>query len=405
MFSSLSPTILQQVLEYAIPYAVELHPEFADADIPIEAFSKHPMAFFYLVQRDMDVRILSNTMLSEQNNDEIVRYLLEHPDMIDFLSFCKNPHPKAVQYVLEKSKTKKEIEKEIEKNKDTETDVQHYANLPQNIRTSLSKNTHDDIVRYELVNVRSYQLPILEFAANPNDLIVTYLLEQPYYIYHWNQFSKNPNKRVIDYLLEHPDRIDWSNFARHDDDRVVTLFLELIRIKPEKFFYNCIDAACANPNNMMVEYLLRDPQRPTISTGTFFVNTNPMAIEWLLEHMDRYRESIFLSTKHPIYNHPDIRIFTKLLTMFPDPTYKVRMVQNPNVFYRHVDTRLQEWYLLQLTELSSSSYGRKKRIQTSRIRKIKRKTISRIKSKTIEIKKDKQHTKIGRILKPKNKHQ
>lgn len=368
MFSSLSTSILQQVLEYAIPYAVDLRPEFAD--VPIDSFSKHPMAFFYLVQRDMDVRILSNTMLSEQNNDEIVRYLLEHPDQIDFLSFCKNPHPKAVQYVLEKIKTKKDIE----------TDVQHYASLPQNIRTSLSKNTHDDIVRYELVNVRSYQLPILEFAANPNDLIVTYLLEQPYYIYHWNQFSKNPNKRVIDYLLrELPDRIDWSNFARHDDDRVVTLFLELIRIKPEHFFYNCIDAACVNPNNMMVEYLLREPQRPTISTGTFFVNTNPMAIEWLLEHMDRYRESIFLSTKHPIYNHPDIRVFNKLLTMFPDPTYKVRMVQNLNVFYRHVDTRLQEWYLSQLSEVSSSSYGRKERIQTPRIRK--RKTIRRIKSK------------------------
>lgn len=358
MFSSLSTSILQQVLEYAISYAIDLRPEFSD--IPIEAFSKHPMAFFYLVQRDMDVSILSKTMLSEQNNDEIVGYLLEHPDMIDFLSFCKNPHPKAVQYVLEKIKTKKE------KDKDTETDVQHYASLPQNIRTSLSKNTHDDIVHYELANVRSYQLPILEFAANPNDLIVTYLLEQPYHIYHWNQFSKNPNKRVIDYLLEHPDRIDWLNFARHDDDRVVTLFLELIRQKPEKFFYNCIDAACANPNNIMVEYLLRDPQHPTISTGTFFVNTNTMAIEWLLEHMEGYRDSISLSTKHPIYNHPDIRVFNKLLSMYPDPTYNVKMVQNPNVFYRHVDTQRQKWYLSQLADVSRSSYGRKKRKYTTK---------------------------------------
>lgn len=354
MLSSLSTSILQQVLEYAISYAIDLRPEFAD--IPIEAFSKHPMAFFYLVQRDMEVSILSKSMLSEQNNDEIVRYLLEHPDMIDFLSFCKNPHPKAVHYVLEKIKIKK----------DTETEVQHYANLPQNIRTSLSKNTHDDIVHYELANVRSYQLPILEFAANPNDLIVTYLLEQPYHIYHWNQFSKNPNKRVIDYLLEHPDRIDWSNFARHDDDRVVTLFLQLIRIKPENFFYNCIDAACANPNNMMVQYLLRNPQRPTISTSTFFVNTNPMAIEWLLEHMEGYRDSISISTKHPIYNHPDIRVFNKLLTMYPDPTYKVRMVQNPNVFYRHVDTQRQKWYLSQLADVSRSSYGRKKRKYTTK---------------------------------------
>ena len=356
MFSLLPLSIRKQVLEYSIPYAVDLRPEFSD--IPIEAFSKHPMAFFYLVQHDMDVSILSKTMLSEQNNDEIVRYLLEHPDQIDFPSFCKNPHPKAVQYVLEKIKTKP------------------YDTWSQEIRRSLSNNTHDDIVRYELENSRTYQWPILEFAANPNDIIVTYLLAHPDDIYHWNQFSKNPNKRVIDYLLDyrnHPERrIDWNYFARHDDNRVVTLFLQ----QPEKTFHHFIEAACANPNDNMVKHLLRNPKRPdNINTRTFFVNTNPMVIEWLLEYMDINKDII---SHGPIYNHPDIRVFNRLLSMYPDPKNKLKMVQNPNVFYRHVDTQRREWYLLQLAEVSRSSYGRKKRKQSSRKRKQssrKRKTI------------------------------
>jgi hypothetical protein len=256
------------------------------------------MAFFYLKHHQLPLAHLSTSLLSEQTNEEMLTYLLEHPEMIDMDVFCKNPHPKAVHYMM--------------------TTGRAYLHW-----TFLSQNTNDDVIRYLIEHPR--MINWREFSANPNDLAVTYLLEHPTHIY-WETFSQNTNKKAIAYLLDHHEYIKWKHFCKHNDDRVVHYLLEHTSL-----LHTLINFVSENTHDDLIFYLL---QHNCMALYPFSRNTNHHAVAWLLQHIDVMPPEI--------YQHPDVRIFNQLLSK--NISLRTKMVHHPHVFYYTKHTQEYEWY-------------------------------------------------------------
>ena len=296
MFFSLPDTLFVQVLDYAIPLVPEIRQEFAD--VSLYSFSYNPMAFFYFKHHQLPLSQLSTSLLSEQTNDEIVSYLVEHSTFIDMDVFCKNPHPKAVHYMMTIGRA-----------------YLHWS--------FLSQNTNDDVIRYLLDHPR--MINWREFSANPNDIAVTYLLEHSKHIY-WEAFSQNTNTKAIAYLLDHPQYITWKYFCKHNDDRVANYLLEHTSL-----LHTLLHFVSENPHDDIVMYVL---EHNCMALYPFSRNTNPRAVEWLLQHSNVMPPEI--------YQHPDVRIFTNLLST--NLSNRTKLVHHPHVFYYTKHTQEYEWY-------------------------------------------------------------
>jgi len=294
---SLPQSILYQILDYALPFIPAIRPEFQT--IPIERFFNNPKAFFYLRYHKLPLCILSPCMLSQQTHDDIVSYLIAHPEYIDANIFCKNLNPKAVQFILDRF---------------TSYDF-HWVYL--------SQNTNDDMVCYLLKHPRMINWH--EFSSNPNEQVVTYLLSHQHHIV-WYSFSRNKNKRVISYLLDHPEHITWHYFCKHHDDRIVQYLLQ----HPDVLQRVVYDLP-SNTHDDIVLYLIN---HNLVKASSFFENTNPHAIQYILDHSVKF---------HPcLHAHPDVRIF--LMMIRDNSKYISSYCSHPHVFYETINSEEYELY-------------------------------------------------------------
>jgi len=301
---SLPQSIVCVILDYALPLIPAIRPEFQT--IPITQMSSNPNAFFYVRYHGLPLSCLSPTMLSEQTHDNIVSYLVTHPEYIDSNLFCKNPHPKAVQFIL------------------------HHIDCYELHWEYLSQNTNDDMVMYLLNHPRMIHWYV--FSTNPNDLVVTFLLSRTQYIA-WDSFSKNKNKRAISYLLDHPEYITWRHFCKHNDDRVVQYLLQDTELL-ERLVY---DVSC-NTHNDIVRYLV---DHRLVGQSSFCKNTNPLAIDYILTNS---------SMSFPFHaTHPDLRVFLMMIQHTTDVTL---YSNHPHVFYETKNSNEYEWYQDLLLEKS-----------------------------------------------------
>jgi hypothetical protein len=67
---------------------------------------------------------------------------------------------------------------------------------------------------------------------------------------------------------------------------------------------------------------------------SFSQNTNPHAVTWLLDHLDMMPIEI--------YEHPDVRIFTRLLSN--DISCRNMLLSHPHVFYYTTDKKEYKLY-------------------------------------------------------------
>jgi hypothetical protein len=297
----LPENLVELIVDYAIPLIVELRPECSN--IPLHSILHHPMAFFYLTHHQLPLSLLSPSMLSEQTNEEIVAYMMEHPELIDMNVGSKNPHPKIVNYMI----------------KTFDFSKFHWM--------FLSQNTNNDVVRYLLTRPR--MINWREFSKNQNELVVTYLLDHTHHIF-WESFSQNTNEKAINYLLDHPEYIVWKHFCKHNNDRVVSYLLHHTSL-----LHNLVYHVSENTHDDIVLYLLK---HTIMNYQSFSRNTNSHAVKWLIKHIDMMPIEI--------YKHPDVRIFTKLLSI--KSINRSLLLDNPNVFYYTKNKIEYEWYVTQL---------------------------------------------------------
>ena len=192
--------------------------------------------------------------LSHDNNLEILTYLIEHPDKINWYWFSGNKSDMAVKYSLE------------------------YLNKI-NWRT-FSENESENAVYYLLEHPDKIEWEW--FSINASDIAVRYLLEYPDKI-NWYWFSGNKSDIAVQYLLENPDKINWEWFSRNESDIAVRYLLE----HPDKIKW------CQFSNNrsdIAVKYLLEHPDK--INWEWFSVNKNINTVKYCIEN-----------NKHTIYEN------------------------------------------------------------------------------------------------------
>ena len=137
---SLPDSIIHLIVDYIIPLIPEIRPECKC--LSLHYFAYNPNMFFYIRHHGLDMKLVCSSMLSQQQHDDIVTFLVENPEYIDYDLFSRNPHPIAVQYIL----------------------------------------THID----------QYEAHWVYLSQNTNDDIVLYVLDHPNYI-NWNYLSANYN--------------------------------------------------------------------------------------------------------------------------------------------------------------------------------------------------------------------
>lgn len=293
---SLPDSIIHLIVDYIIPLIPEIRPECKC--LSLHYFAYNPNMFFYIRHHGLDMKLVCSSMLSQQQHDDIVTFLVENPEYIDYDLFSRNPHPIAVQYIL--------------------THIDQY----EAHWVYLSQNTNDDIVLYVLDHPNYINWNYL--SANYNDIAVTYLLDHVNHIF-WDQFSQNSNSKAIDYLLDHPEYIRWKYFCIHNDERIVQYLLQHSTILTSISFY-----VSNNTHTDIVHYLL---QHHLVDNYSFRKNTNPYAITYIIQHI------------HEMYMwmglHPDIRVFELLLKENKNIQY---LYDNPHVFY-NIQNK-EEWETL-----------------------------------------------------------
>ena len=145
--------------------------------------------------------VIENKYLSSNDSPEVVKYLIDNPDKIDWNWFSVNDSDIAVKYLLE----------------------------------------HPDKIYWNRLSV------------NDSDIAVKYLLEHPDKIY-WNRLSVNKSDIAVKYLLEHPDKIKWDWFSRNASDIAVRYLLE----HPDKIDWTWLSC---NKNILAVKYCLKNNKK------------------------------------------------------------------------------------------------------------------------------------------------
>lgn len=286
--------IWNTVLDYAIPLIPCIRPEFED--LPISSLAKNPMQFAYVYYHGLPMTFVSPITMSQQSDNFTVEYLLAHPQYIDIDTFCKNPHKKAVRYMLSVLQYCNEF---------------HWKNA--------SLNTNDEMVQYLLQHPRKIDWHI--FSKNTNDIAVDYLVQHTEKI--WLQsFSQNKNPRAITYLLQHPDSIIWEFFCQHNDERVVDYLFRHILVQP-LLQRTLLHYLSENTHDAVVRYMI---DHRLVECDSFWKNTNPLAIDYILFHI---KEMYMWQCVHP-----DKRIFMALLH---EPINRIHLIQHPDVFYFQED--------------------------------------------------------------------
>jgi hypothetical protein len=138
----------------------------------------HPLSWIH-TWADPDIldHLLDNPALSEHGSDLPVagRY-------ISWEGLCMNPHPRAIDLVLENQSADSASMNRLSRN-------------PAMVPFFLE---HPDLVDHEAL------------WANPHEKVIELLSQMPECLYNWHTLSQNPHPWAINKLRENPDKIEWN---------------------------------------------------------------------------------------------------------------------------------------------------------------------------------------------------
>ena len=211
----------------------------------------------YNIEYKTNIKPLTNFdyVCQSLNLVEIVEYLIDHPDKIDWVIFSKNKLDSAVKYMI--------------KNPDK---IDRY---------NFVENESDIAIRYMSMSSGDFYYD----SKNESDYAVCYLLEHQDKIC-WSGFSLNKNHIAICYLIEHPDKISWYHFSANTEDMAVR---HLTDEHPDKISW---DMFSKNENSIAVHYLIYiHPDK--IDWWYFMQNTSDIAVCYCIEKQYDHILSIF----------------------------------------------------------------------------------------------------------------
>jgi hypothetical protein len=248
-----------------------------------------------------NLKMVSFREFSKNENDFAVDFLVKHPDKIYYVSLALNENTKAVEL------TKKYLLNFFPKNDNDRRYV-------KSVMCNFSTNTNDEAVKFLI----KYPEFIIRgnFLANPNDLVLDYLEENPHLMswgtnkygnYQENKWVKfNPNERMRKIREKISGKfLIWSgkNYTYVRD----MMFNNQTRTHREPPWNSFIESSVylfANCNDHMVKHLINryDVNIPKYSIW-FVQNSNPIAIHFMVTACPNLEPKPFRSKRFKSYLH------------------------------------------------------------------------------------------------------
>jgi hypothetical protein len=207
--------------------------------------------------------------LSRNENDRIVKYLIDHPDKIVWDDFSRTESEIAVKYC-----------------------EQHQDKIVWDSMWCNKMAAHLTVQNMHRVTAER-----IEYMSDmEQDCIVSWFIEHPNQIT-WEGFSANTNDKAVECCIAHPDLIDWISFSTNTNSRAVQFCIETS--DPDWDGYHAMDERMPgharlqgrhnanfsdNVNDLAVEFLLSNEDQ--IEWRGLSYNENPKAVSYCIDHQD-----------------------------------------------------------------------------------------------------------------------
>ena len=279
----LSNTLIEMPLASWIqPYEEYIEPEYL-------AINPNPQLISYLKDNEdmIDWPNLSKNPIA-------IDILKENQRCIDWRNICLNPHPEAMELIKEHHAYY--VKRWKEKGRRIPYDmVLSWENLSQN------PSAIDFLRENPVYRDWGFQEPPYEPNQDDYDYESEYLKNlYPDNTIHWGFLSNNTSKKAIKMLKENPEKIDWPWLSSNTSKKAI----ELLRENPEKIDWywasqnpkaidlieENLDKAdwrqlCKNPNAV---HLFESDDTNIIEVDWAYISANPSAMHIL----EQYREKI-----------------------------------------------------------------------------------------------------------------
>ena len=178
----LPDTVWRMVMAYACPPVYEYRFQWPThligiADAVNEIWASHPLAYHYLVPH-MDL-VKYTRPLCDRTEDEVVQYLLSHPERIDRYHFADNPHPDVVDWCLENMEMVQRGNAQPYVNPSRKM-VQYWLDRIDTLSDHLKEMVLDTLARHHATwAIELGETKRKAFSENPDDASVAYLIANP----------------------------------------------------------------------------------------------------------------------------------------------------------------------------------------------------------------------------------
>lgn len=154
----------------------------------------HPVAVQYLLNH---LNKIHWSQFSANPNDDAVSYLLEHLDKLDIWTAYTNTNPRMIWYLLNE------------------------VCPPNHNIHGLALNPADEAVTYLLQN--THHISWEYFPRNTNDMAVQHTISKLPSLREevFRTFCKNPNKIAVDYILEHADITSYFEYLLYNSNDLI----------------------------------------------------------------------------------------------------------------------------------------------------------------------------------------
>jgi len=303
MFSFLPDSLVNESISYAIPLT---YTTFDGCDIwkvRHDEILANPNAVAIIFGVHYSILHRMGHELSKNTHPAVIGYLLAHPELIDYESFCVHSDERAVDYILRMS---------------------HYFYSDERYWTYMAENPNDRIVD-RFVHRKDPLTPHIYrgLARNPNERAINYLFQQQKTDY---LCCSHPSDQVVSYFLSHPEQIRMRTFSSNSNDRAVDYLFE--------YWYK--HGIVERHTDVLLQYVL-------VYWGELSTNSNDRVVSFLLQHKHCVNWYHMMKNTNPRVRHHVLTYFTNiksvrmlssypyLMTSMEDTAYVQEMVQRLTV--------------------------------------------------------------------------
>lgn len=222
-----------------------------------------------------------------------LRSWIDEPKLVLY-GMCKNPHPYALDYIFDRlsrnDDTFNMVWSELSGVEEaTERMLAHHRDKICPYRWN--RNPHPLAIDY-LLDERPDLIHLHIFCQNRGRRAILYCADRPDQI-SWHQFVLVESPDILPVLETNLHRVDWRILTHNRCPQIAPFMIQHIHQIPSY----ALNRLSGNTSDVMVEFLLSHPDM--ICPSYFSANSNDRAVEYLISHPSQIAWNVFAQNPNP----------------------------------------------------------------------------------------------------------